>query len=69
MQLSLHRADVGLELNKVTVEDVVHKVEKLVRLLLELHHVALEGGNDGLDVLKVMLLKGFELLDGAEQLD
>lgn len=69
LQLGLDLANVGLELNKVTVEDVVHEVEQFVRLLLELPGKGLEGGDDGLDILKVVLLKGLELLDSAEQLD
>ena len=69
LQLGLDSADVGLELNEVTVEDVVHEVKQFVRLLFELPGGGLEDGDDGLDILKVVLLKGLELLDSSEQLD
>jgi len=56
LQLCLDGANVGLELNEVTVKDVVHEVEKLVRLPLELRDEGFKGADDGLDVLEVVLL-------------
>jgi len=40
-----------------------------VSLPLELRDEGFEGADDGLNVLKVVLLKRLELLDSTEQLD
>lgn len=45
------------------------EVKKLVVLLLESVNKALELVNDAVDVLKVVLLEGTELLDGTEELN
>ena len=45
------------------------EVKKLVVLLLECSHVAVELLQDASNVLQVVLLESSELLDGSEKLD
>ena len=69
LEEGLDVGDIDVELNKVTVESVVSVLQESVVLVLELGHVLVEGVQDGLDVLQVVLLEGLELLDGREEVD
>ena len=60
----LDAGHINVEFNKVPVEGVVVEIKELVVLLLEEGNVVLEGVDNGGDVLKIVLLKGLELLDG-----
>jgi hypothetical protein len=61
--------NINVELNEVSVELVVSVLKKLVILSLKFVDESLEDVQDGLDVLKVVFLKSFELLDSAEKLN
>jgi hypothetical protein len=63
----LDAGNINVEFNKVPIEGVVVEVKELVVLLLEEGNVVLEGVDNGGDVLKIVLLKGLELLDGGEK--
>jgi len=69
-ELVLNSADVDIELNEITIEGVILVVKKRVGdLATERVHIDVEGINNTLNVFKVVLLKGLELADGAEQVD
>lgn len=67
LQVLLDMGDFKVKLDVVFVEESVEVVKQLVVLLLELLDSLVEAFHDGLDALKVVLLKHFELLDGLEQ--
>jgi len=67
LQRGLNRGDVHIKLDEITVECVIVEIEELVVLLFEGVHEGLEGDNNRLDVLQVVLLEGLELLDGREK--
>jgi Na+-transporting NADH:ubiquinone oxidoreductase subunit NqrD len=67
LQVLLDMGDFKVKLDVVFVEESVEVVKQLVVLLLELLDSLVEAFHYGLDALKVVLLKHFELLDGLEQ--
>jgi len=69
LKFSLDRANINVELNEITIEQVLVLVKELVVNLLELHDEVVELLENRLDVLKVVLLESLELLDGTEQVN
>ena len=68
-KVGLNVRDIDIEFNKISVELIVTVFQKSVVLSLELLDVASEFIDNVADVLKVVLLKGLELLDGTEQVN
>jgi hypothetical protein len=69
LEEGLNVRDVDVKFDEITVEAVVTVFEETMVLRLELLDVSSEDIKDGLDVLKVVLLEGLELLDSAEQVN
>jgi len=59
----LHRGYINVKFDEISVEGVVVEVQKLVVLFLEELNVVLEGLNNWVDVLEVVLLQGLELFN------
>ena len=69
-EFSLHSAYINVELDEVTIKGIILIVkERVSDLAAEAVNVYVEDVNNGLDVLKIVLLKGLELADRAEELD
>ena len=68
-QVSLHAGNINVEFDEITVELVVTVLQESVVLALELLDEFIEFLNNFVNVLKVVLLKSSELLDGAEKVD
>lgn len=64
---SFYWTHVNVEFNKVTIESVVVEIKKLVILFLERVDIVLEADKNWSNILKIVLLKSLELLDGAEE--
>jgi len=69
LEFSLNGTDINVELDEVTIEQVLVVVKEFVVLLLELHHEVIELLEDGLNILKVVLLKSLELLNSTKQVN
>ena len=65
-EVGLYVRDINVEFDEITVELVVTVLQESVVLSLEFLHITGKFVNNVADVLKVMLLKSLELLDGAE---
>jgi hypothetical protein len=68
-EVSLDVGDVNVEFDEISVELVVTVLQESVVLALELLDIRGEFVNNVADVLKVVLLKSLELLDGAEEVN
>lgn len=69
LKFSLDGADINVEFDEVTIEQVLVVVKEFVVLLLELHDEVVELLENRFNVLKVVLLESLELLDGTEQVN
>ena len=65
-EVGLYVRDINVEFDEITVELVVTVLQESVVLSLEFLDITGKFVNNVADVLKVMLLKSLELLDGAE---
>ena len=68
-KVGLNVRDIDIEFNKISVKLIVTVFQESVVLSLELFDVAREFIDNVADVLKVVLLKGLELLDSTEQVN
>jgi len=69
LELSLDGRNTNVELNEISIEEIVAVVQKSVVLSLELLDAFVELTHDWLNIFKVVLLKGLELLDGSEKIN
>ena len=69
LELSLDGRNTNVELNEISIEEIVAVVQESVVLSLELLDAFVELTHDWLDIFKVVLLKGLELLDGSEKIN
>jgi len=69
LELSLDGRNTNVELNEISIEEIVAVVQESVVLSLELLDAFVELTHDWLNIFKVVLLKGLELLDGSEKIN
>jgi len=69
LELSLDGRNTNVELNEISIEEIVAVVQKSVVLSLELLDAFVELTHDWLNIFKVVLLKGLELLDGSKKIN
>jgi len=69
LELSLDGRNTNVELNEISIEEIVAVVQESVVLSLELLDAFVELTHDWLNIFKVVLLKGLELLDGSKKIN
>ena len=69
MELSFDGRDTNVELNEISIEEIVSVVQKGVALSLEILDACVELFHDWINIFKVVLLKGLELLDGSKKIN
>ena len=69
LELSLDGRNTNVELNEISIEEIVAVVQESMVLSLELLDAFVELTHNWLNIFKVVLLKGLELLDGSEKIN
>jgi hypothetical protein len=69
LELSLDGRNTNIELNEISIEEIVAVVQESVVLSLELLDTFVELTHDWFNIFKVVLLKGLELLNGSEKIN
>lgn len=69
LELSLDGRYTNVEFNEISIEEIVAVVQESVVLSLELLDTFVELTHDWLNIFKVVLLKGLELLDGSKKIN
>jgi len=69
LELSLDGRNTNIELNEISIEEIVAVVQESVVLSLELLDTFVELTHDWFNIFKVVLLKGLVLLNGSEKIN